>query len=80
LIYLHQELLEPRQMKADVLLSFQSGGLFPYRKLLQPKLTVGNKAEGILSHFGRRGHFGFRGLPSTEGDNEHTSDLQKRNK
>lgn len=49
-IHLLQELLEPGQVKTGVLLGFLGGGLFPYRKLLQPKLTVRSKVCSIWSH------------------------------
>ena len=49
-IYLPQELLELWQVKADVLLGFQSGGLSPDRKLVHPKLIIRGKACWVFSH------------------------------
>lgn len=49
-IHLPQELLEPGQVKTSVPLGLLGRGLFPCRKLLQPKLIVRSKVCRLLSH------------------------------
>lgn len=49
-VHLPQELLEPGQVETNVLLGFLRRGLFPCRKLLQPKLIVRSKVCRLPSH------------------------------